>query len=102
MHDYFPKYCKSFGLPVPTAEYQFAPTRKWRCDFYFEHNGIRLAVEIEGGAFTQGRHTRGKGFVADMEKYNALTECGIQLLRYTPDQLQKQSTYNQIKNVLKC
>ena len=59
-------------------EHRFHPTRKWRIDFW--HNS-GVAIEIEGGVWTGGRHTRGKGFIADMEKYNALAERGILVFR---------------------
>lgn len=70
------------GLTL-TPEYRFAPPRRWRFDFALvEH---RIAIEVEGGAFTRGRHTRGVGFVKDMEKYNAAAVAGWWVLRYTPD-----------------
>jgi len=47
-----------------------------------------LAAEIEGGAWTQGRHTRGKGFIADMEKYNCAVLMGWHILRFTPTQVE--------------
>lgn len=62
-------------------EYKFHPKRRWRIDFAFPE--IQLAVEIEGGVWTQGRHTRGSGFVKDMEKYNNLTLLEWKLLRFT-------------------
>ena len=65
-------------------EYQFAPPRKWKFDFLLP---AKLAVEIEGGSYSGGRHTRGSGFVADMAKYNAAIFLGYRLLRYTPDQI---------------
>lgn len=70
------------GSPYPEREVKFHPTRKWRLDYAWPD--VRLAVEIEGGVYTNGRHTRGHGFVKDMEKYNALTELGWRLLRYEP------------------
>lgn len=69
-----------FDMPVPEPEYKFHPDRKWRIDFAWP--GLKLAVEIEGGIWTGGRHTRGAGFMADMEKYNALAVLGWRLLRF--------------------
>lgn len=71
-----------FGLKC-TPEYKFHPTRKWRIDFYFEGR-VKIALEVEGGIYTKGRHITPSGFIADMEKYNALTEQGIFLLRTVP------------------
>ncbi len=73
---------KAAGLPVPEREYKFHPTRRWRLDFAWPaHN---LAVEIEGGIWVGGRHTRGSGFEADLEKYNACVMHGWTLYRFTP------------------
>ncbi len=91
---------KSYKLPMPAREYQFHPERKWRIDFYFEANGRKVALEVEGGVWTGGRHTRGSGFAGDMEKYNALAMAGILLVRVTPDTLLKTPTFNMLKQVL--
>jgi len=40
-----------------------------------------IAVEIEGGVWTGGRHTRGAGFRQDMEKYNEATAMGWRVFR---------------------
>ena len=47
----------------------------------------RVALEVEGGAWTRGRHTRGPGFIRDMAKYNEAVVRGWALLRVTPRQL---------------
>lgn len=52
----------------------------WRLDFAWPEH--KIAVEIEGGVFIRGRHVRGKGFVKDAEKYNALVLDGWRLLRF--------------------
>lgn len=97
---YFIKACEAYHLPAPTPEYQFDPKRKWRIDYYFEHNGRRVALEVEGGVWTNGRHTRPKGFLADMEKYNAMACAGILLLRTTPEKLLTTETFTNIKNCI--
>jgi very-short-patch-repair endonuclease len=83
----------AFKLPPPDREHKFHQSRKWRIDYAYPE--IKLAIEIEGGAFTRGRHTRPLGFLADMEKYNALTEAGWMLLRYQPNKVD----FEQIKRV---
>ena len=65
-------------------EYKFHPIRKWRLDW--AHVSRKIAIEIEGGVWTGGRHTSGAGFTKDMEKANSLTVLGWKLLRYTPKQ----------------
>jgi len=70
------------GLPAPIREYQFHPTRKWRFDFAYPD--AKVAIEVEGGSFSSGRHTRGAGFEGDCEKYNAAAIRGWCVLRVTP------------------
>jgi len=56
-----------------------------------------LAAEIEGGAWTQGRHTRGAGFLKDMEKYNFASILGWSVLRFTPQQVENGEAALKIK-----
>ena len=67
------------------TEHKFHPTRKWRFDFC--HPVLKIAVEVEGGVFSFGRHTRGSGFLKDMEKYNAAVILGWRVLRYETKQI---------------
>lgn len=83
--DSFPLLCKAAGLGEPVKEYKFHPTRKWRVDYFFPRLG--LAVEVEGAVWCQGRHTRGSGFVKDIEKYNQISIAGYHLMRFTPQQI---------------
>lgn len=68
-------------------EYRFHDTRRWRFDFVMLPLEAKIAVEIEGGVFTQGRHTRGKGFTEDLLKYNEAVMLGWRVLRYTTAQI---------------
>lgn len=61
-------------------EHKFHDTRKWRIDLFIPD--IKIAIELEGGVYTNGRHTRPKGFLADIEKYNNISILGLRLLRY--------------------
>lgn len=66
-------------------EYKFHHSRKWRVDYFLSNQGI--AIEIEGGVFSRGRHTRGVGFLNDMEKYNTATMMGYRVLRFSTQQV---------------
>jgi hypothetical protein len=66
-------------------ELVFAPPRKWRFDFAWQEQLV--AVEIEGGSWITGRHTRGKAFEEDCDKYNEAAARGWRLLRFTTDQV---------------
>lgn len=86
------------GLPCRT-EYRFHPQRKWRADFAIVE--VKLLIEVEGGTWTQGRHTRGKGYQADLEKYNTATVLGWSLLRFTPQQMQVGDHFQYIHDYIK-
>ena len=73
-------------LPEPETEYRFHPSRRWRFDVAWPVE--QVAVELDGGAYSGGRHTRGSGFVKDCEKLNAATVRGWRVLRFTTDMLQ--------------
>ena len=79
-------------------EHLFHPVRKWRFDFaIIDH---KIAIEVGGGVFSGGRHTRGKGFMGDMEKYNSAVELGWKLIRVTPKQLKERKVIDSIKEIL--
>ncbi len=102
-HAIFAALLRANGLPTPMTELRFASPRRWRFDYAFQHAAFgnrQVAVEVEGGAFTRGRHTRGKGFIADMEKYNEAALRGWIVLRVTPQQLCTLETVALIKRAL--
>jgi very-short-patch-repair endonuclease len=74
-------HIRALELPRPEREYKFHHSRRWRFDFAWP--GLRLVVEVEGGTWARGRHTRGAGFERDCEKYNAAALLGWRVLRFT-------------------
>lgn len=89
---------KEENLPLPMTEYRFYPERKWRADYcWIDH---LLILETEGAVWVQGRHTRGSGFVKDMDKYNTMTLLGYRLLRVQTPDLCKKTTIDLIKKVI--
>ena len=96
--DPFVQLCEEeLGLPC-VVEYRFHPTRRWRFDYAIPSEMI--AVEQEGGVWSGGRHITPKGFLADMEKYNAATVCGWRVLRLTPAELCSQEAVELIRSVI--
>ena len=59
--------------------------RKWRADF--AHLPSRTLIEIEGGIYVNGRHNRGAGFAADLEKYLEASLAGWRVVRLGPNEL---------------
>jgi hypothetical protein len=82
-------YWRMFG-PLDAQDYEreypfCAPERGWRFDAAWPE---RVAVELHGGTWSQGRHVRGGGFRDDREKMNAATLLGWLVFEFTTDMLQ--------------
>lgn len=89
-HRYLPlvsALCRAEGWPVPEEEVSgLVPGRRFRCDLVWRAD--KVVVEVQGGAFVAGRHSRGMGQVKDFEKLNLLTLAGYRVLQITPRQVQ--------------
>lgn len=81
----FPRACLAVGIPAPIAEYRFAPPRRWRFDWAWPSE--KIAMEVQGGLFTQGRHSRGAALLKEHEKLNAAAVMGWRVLFVTPQSL---------------
>lgn len=85
-------------------EFKFAPKRRWRIDYLvfkvYESTTIKVALEVEGGVWSFGRHTRGSGFVKDMEKYNEVARQQMFIIRVTPIQLFTNYTIGLLKDII--
>lgn len=79
-------------------EYKFHPNRKWRADFLI--TGTKILIEVEGGIWSGGRHTRGKGYIGDMEKYNSAAMMGFTILRFSTEQVKAGVAIKQIEHLV--
>lgn len=79
----FDRQVQLAGLPKPVGELHFHPTRRWRFDWAWPDQ--KLAVEVDGGLFVRGRHSRGRGSENDMEKLNEALILGWRVLRVSTD-----------------
>lgn len=99
-HSIFQQLLREAGLPRPRREWAFHWQRQWKVDYCWPDADLMLALEIEGGVWTRGGHTRGSGFVDDMEKYNALCCEGYRLLRIQPRQMTETKTVDLVRTAL--
>jgi very-short-patch-repair endonuclease len=79
-------HCRAYKFS-PEREYRFCEGRRWRFDFAFPEQMI--AIEIEGGIWSRGRHTRPQGYEKDLEKYNMATRLGWSVYRFTTDMVMR-------------
>lgn len=79
-------------------EYRFHETRRWRFDFAVPSK--KLAVEIEGGLYNGGRHTRGKGYELDLEKYQAAQLDGWTVYRCSPSMVKSGDAVRTVEKLL--
>lgn len=96
--DVFTQICaKELGVEC-VKEYRFYKNRQWRFDYALPK--YKIAIEVEGGVWTQGRHVRPVGFLGDMNKYNMATLMGWRLFRTTPKKLLTNDTLKLLKNAI--
>ena len=81
----FVALCEAEGIEAPVPEYRFHPTRKWRSDYAFV--GARILMEVDGGLFINGGHSRGKARENDYSKDANALIMGWRVLRVSTGQL---------------
>jgi hypothetical protein len=86
------------GLPEPVRELHFHKPRKWRFDLAYPD--LKIAIECEGGTWSGGRHSRGKGFEDDCYKYNQAELDGWKVFRFTSAMILNASAINTVKEAL--
>lgn len=80
-------------------EHVFAKPRRYRFDFALVDSMV--AVELEGGTFSAGRHTRGLGFRSDLRKYNLATALGWRVFRFDREMIENGEMIDTIKEAIK-
>lgn len=98
LEDVLAMHIRGQKLPKPEQEHRFHATRKWRFDFAWPEK--KVAIEVEGGIWSGGRHTRGKGFEGDCCKYNTAALEGWTVLRVTGSHIKSGQALEWIKEAL--
>ena len=80
------------------ARLKEASLKDWRFDFAWPEE--KLAVEVEGGVFINGAHTRGAKYSDDCDKYNAALMAGWRVLRFTTKQVKNGRALELIQKAL--
>lgn len=75
-------------------EHKFHPYRDWRFDYILLPpiapdlaEVPKVAIEIEGGIHTQGRHVRGTGYARDLVKYREAAAMGWRVYRFSTEEV---------------
>lgn len=115
LEDLFLSHIQEHPLPAPHEQYHFAAKevgdgkgvrarlkkaglQDWRFDFAWPD--LLLAVEVEGGTWMRGRHSRGSGFESDCRKYNTALLLGWRVLRYTGSMIKSKEAIKQVARIL--
>lgn len=82
------------GGPELEREYMFCAERAWRADY---RTGDIL-IELDGGVWSAGRHTRGGGYIEDCMKINTATLLGYRVIRIPTGM----ATDNYLSQIISC
>ena len=80
-------------------QYKFHPVRKWPFDFAILSH--KLAIEVDGGTWSRGRHTRGKGYEEDRIRDAEAMCLGWRVLRVTTAMVENGKAMEYIRCALK-
>lgn len=93
----FDAMCAANGCPIPVSEYKFDAYRKWKFDYLFDG---WLALEVQGGNWIHGHHTRASALDDEYEKVNAAAAAGYTVIFCTPEDIQTGKAFEYIRNAL--
>ena len=91
-------HIRATNLPSVERQYKFHPTRRWKADFCWVKE--KLIVEVQGGIWIQGRHSRGGGYTKDCEKMNEAVLMGYKYLKVTKEHINSGQAILWVEKVL--
>ena len=74
------------GLPPGERQYRFDPRRRFRFDMAWP--ALKVAVEVQGGIWSGGRHARGSGIAAECHKFSLAAALGWRCLPVTREMIE--------------
>jgi hypothetical protein len=80
------------------SEWRFMPPRRFRFDF--AHPESRVAIEIQGAIWVNGRHSRGSGLLKEHEKLNLAAAQGWRVFFLSVNTINDHSLYDQIAQTI--
>jgi very-short-patch-repair endonuclease len=90
------------GLPEPEREFMFAKSigRRWRLDFSYPDK--KIGIEVQGGIYTRGAHSRGTGLERDYEKYNQAQVLGWDVYQFSRKMIESGEAIETIRKALEA
>lgn len=89
----------AIGLDGFVREYRAIPERRFRFDFAFVPE--RVLIEIQGGTWNRGAHSRGAGLARDYEKLNLATANGWRVLQFDTNMIKSGEAIRMAEQILK-
>jgi hypothetical protein len=86
------------GLPLGVGQHRFVPGRMYRFDRAWVDQ--RVAVEVQGGIWTGGRHARGSGIAAECVKLSIAAALGWRVLPVTVEMIESGQAVELIRQAL--
>ena len=91
----FALHCHLHGITFE-REVCLVPGRKWRWDFVIND----LAIEIQGGIWGAGGHSRGLGQEKDMRELNAAVKAGYRPMLSSTGMVESGEAIKEVKEAL--
>lgn len=85
--DAFAAFMAHHGVTSFVRDHQAIPGRRWKIDL--ADLDRKIAVEIHGATYAQGRHSRHAGMQSDLEKERALVAAGWRCIAFTGEEIKR-------------